>query len=92
MNDKYSLAFDDVKILCHLTDINRYVEISLTNKKFIRIDRPKKYDFSVSTETLCFLFKNNFSRGTVLINGRIQFNYDYAFLFFVFFSYHMQII
>jgi hypothetical protein len=31
------------------------------------------------------LFKNKFARGTVTINGRVQFNYETAFRFFVFF-------
>ena len=42
-------------------------------------------DFTVTAETLCFLLKNNFGRGTVTINGRIQFNYPSAHRFFIFF-------
>jgi hypothetical protein len=32
-----------------------------------------------------FLLKNNFGRGTLTINGRIQFNYPSAHRFFIFF-------
>ena len=39
----------------------------------------------MTAETLCFLLKNNFGRGTLTINGRIQFNYPSAHRFFIFF-------
>lgn len=43
------------------------------------------YDCAVSSETLVFLLRNNFARGTLTVNGRIQFNYELAHRFFIFF-------
>ena len=60
------------------------LEISLFNRKLI-VDNSEAYDCEVSSETLVFLLNNNFGRGTVTVNGRIQFNYDLAHRFFIFF-------
>jgi len=67
-----------------ISDKNCVLEISLFNKKLV-VDNSETYDCSVSSETLVFLLKNNFGRGTVTVNGRIQFNYDLAHRFFIFF-------
>ena len=42
-------------------------------------------DITVTAETLCFLLRHKFGRGTVSINSRIQFNYPSAHRFFIFF-------
>jgi len=60
------------------------LEISLFNRTLI-VSNSEAYDCEVSSETLFFLFNNNFGRGTVTVNGRIQFNYESAHRFFIFF-------
>ena len=60
------------------------IEFSLFNKRLI-VDKSEVYDCILSSETLVFLLKNNFGRGTVTVNSRIQFNYDFAHRFFIFF-------
>jgi hypothetical protein len=67
-----------------ISDKDYVLEISLFNKKLL-VDNLEAYDCEVSSETLVFLLKNNFGRGTVTVNGRIQFNYDLAHRFFIFF-------
>ena len=67
-----------------INDKDCVLEISLFNKRLI-VDNSEAYDCAVSSETLVFLLKNNFGRGTVTVNGRIQFNYDLAHRFFIFF-------
>jgi len=67
-----------------INDKNCVLELSLFNKKLIA-DNSEAYDCAVSSGTLVFLLKNNFGRGTVTVNGRIQFNYDLAHRFFIFF-------
>jgi len=42
-------------------------------------------DVDLSSETLAMLFKSRFGRGTLTINGRVQFNYPTAHRFFGFF-------
>ena len=68
-----------------LEDINKKVEIKLFSKEFSTLDFESEVDFSVSSETLIFLLKNSFSRGTISINSRIKFNYNFAHRFFIFF-------
>jgi UDP-MurNAc hydroxylase len=72
------------KLVIFLTDINMTITVSLFNKKII-FNTKAKYDCKISSETLIFLLKNNFGRGTVTINSRIQFNYDRAHKFFLYF-------
>jgi len=67
-----------------ISDKDCVLEISLFNRKLI-VDNSESYDCEVSSETLIFLFNNNFGRGTVTVNGRIKFNYDLAHRFFIFF-------
>lgn len=67
-----------------ISDKDCVLKISLFNKRLL-FDNSEQYDCEVSSETLVFLLKNNFGRGTVTVNGRIQFNYDLAHRFFIFF-------
>jgi UDP-MurNAc hydroxylase len=76
-NENFSLR---VKII----DKDCVFEISLFNKR-LKVGNSNAYDCAVSSETLVFLLKNNFGRGTVTVNGRIQFNYAFAHRFFIFF-------
>lgn len=76
-NKNFSLR---VKII----DKNCILEMSIFNNCII-VNKSKIFDCAVSSETLIFLLKNNFGRGTVTVNGRIQFNYDTAHRFFIFF-------
>jgi len=69
-----------------ITDLNSTVSIGLFQKYF----KEQKHEVEnvaaqISSETFCFLMKNAFGRGTVTINGRIQFNYDHAHKFFLYF-------
>ena len=68
-----------------LEDINKKVEIELFSKDFSILAFESEVDFSVSSETLIFLLKNNVSKGTISINSRIKFNYNFAHRFFTFF-------
>jgi len=67
-----------------ISDKDCVLEISLFNRTLI-VSNSEAYDCEVSSETLFFLFNNNFGRGTVTVNGRIQFNYESAHRFFIFF-------
>jgi hypothetical protein len=67
-----------------INDKDCMIQISLFNKRLI-VDKSEVYDCVLSSETLVFLLKNNFGRGTVTVNGRIQFNYNSAHRFFIFF-------
>ena len=49
------------------------------------IDINEKSDCELSSETLLFLLKNKFARGTITINSRIKFNYENAHKLFIFF-------
>lgn len=73
----------DFNIRIKINDKNCILELSLF-KKLIR-NATGIYDCAVSSETLLFLLKNNFGRATVTVNSRIQFNYDFAHKFFLFF-------
>ena len=68
-----------------LEDINKKVEIELFSKDFSILAFESEVDFSVSSETVIFLLKNNVSKGTISINSRIKFNYNFAHMFFTFF-------
>jgi len=74
----------DFSLRVKLNDKNCVLELSLLKKSFIR-STSEIFDCIVSSETLIFLLKNNFGRGTVTINSRIQFSYDFAHRFFIFF-------
>ena len=70
---------------CFLKILIKKVEIKLFSKEFSTLDFESEVDFSVSSETLIFLLKNNVSKGTISINSRIKFNYNFAHRFFTFF-------
>jgi len=67
-----------------ISDKDCVLEIYLFSKTFIA-ENSEAYDCEISSETLVFLLNNNFGRGTVTVNGRIQFNYHLAHRFFIFF-------
>ena len=68
-----------------VSDLDVILSLDLIEGTFSTRHRDQRFDIQVSSETVDFLFKNKFARGTVTINGRIQFNYPTAFRFFVFF-------
>jgi len=68
----------------YLSDLKITIEFSLF-KRLVVISDVRDYDCIISTDTLIFLFQNNFSRGTISVNGRIQFHYPTAHRFFIFF-------
>ncbi|HRH75389.1 MAG TPA: hypothetical protein PLM62_20055, partial [Zoogloea sp.] len=77
----------DFSLVAHLPDLGRAVRLHLFQDRLDLLpeDDASPADFTVTAETLCFLLKNNFGRGTLTINGRIQFNYSSAHRFFIFF-------
>lgn len=77
----------DFSLVAHLPDLGRSVRLHLFQDRLDLMPdgETTPADFTVTAETLCFLLKNNFGRGTVTINGRIQFNYPSAHRFFIFF-------
>ena len=69
-----------------LLDLNQTVSIGLFDYYYNISQKPSSsYCAKVSSETFVFLMKNPFGRGTVTINSRIQFNYEFAHRFFLFF-------
>ena len=68
-------------------DLKKVISVGLFKKYFEVHDNEKEINIAaeISSETFSFLLKNAFGRGTITINGRIQFNYDYAHRFFLFF-------
>lgn len=79
-----SVKNSDFKLRVKISDKNYVLEISLFKKDII-ISRFSDYDCLISSDTLIFLFENRFGRGTVTINSKIQFNYEFAHRFFIFF-------
>lgn len=76
----------DFTIKLAIVDLGVTVEIGLFRPCFeLSEDLVGDCCASISGETFDFLMRNAFGRGTVTINGRIQFNYDYAHRFFLFF-------
>ena len=84
-NSIASKSIADFKVRVMLDDIGIKIEIGLLTNSFIILDQKNEVDFSVSAETFEFLLKNNFGRGTVVVNSRIKFNYPFAHKFFIFF-------
>jgi hypothetical protein len=74
----------DFSLRVRLADKNCVIKISLFKKSFIE-NCSEIFDCEISGETLVFLLNNNYGRGTLTVNGRIQFNYDFAHRFFIFF-------
>ena len=71
-------------LVVRLDDQNTTVRLELFSGEFV-IAPGEDYDVALSSETLAMLFRNKFGRGTVTINGRVQFNYGRAYKFFAFF-------
>jgi hypothetical protein len=73
----------------HLTlfiqDLNQVIQIDLFKESFKILKSNHPYDCKLSAEVFLFLMNNLFARGTVVINSRIEFNYLYAYKFFIFF-------
>lgn len=69
-----------------LTGIERIVEIGLFDEVFEEYAAGgNDWDCKLSCESLLFMLRNKFGRGTITINGRIEFNYPTAHRFFIFF-------
>ena len=68
-----------------VSDLGIVIELDLIDKGFSIHPASNQFDVVLCSEMIDFLFKNKFARGTVTINGRIQFSYETAFRFFVFF-------
>lgn len=78
----------DYSLSLFLTDLNIKIRIGLFNRLFEVMSTNHVCDCDVSSETFSFLLKNKFSRGTIAINSRINFNYETAHKFFIFFFLH----
>ena len=73
----------NIFIKIRITDLNTTIKAGLIESSFEVVNEPES--ISVSSETIDFLFTQLFARGTVSINGRVSFNYEYAHIFFLFF-------
>ncbi len=78
----------DFYLSLFLTDLNIRIRIGLFTRLFEVMSNDHICDCEISSETFSFLLKNKFSRGTISINGRINFNYKTAHKFFIFFFIH----
>ena len=76
---------EDFILSLQILDLNLVVSIGLLKNHFKVEQNKKNVAAEISSEIFDFLLKNSFGRGSVTINGRIQFNYDYAHRFFLFF-------
>lgn len=68
-----------------LSENNKCIELFLFRKELKVHEKDFVYDISLTSENLLFLLKYNYGRGTILINSCIQFNYELAIKFFIFF-------
>jgi len=73
--------FDAEETYIKVTDWNTVIKYDIKNKTFEEVSQLEN-DISMSSECLCFLIENKWGRGTVLISGRCQINYDNANNFF----------
>ena len=79
---------EDFSILIKILDQEIYLQIWLFKKKieFKNLHKENsKLVCELSYEMIIFLLKHNYGRGTLTINGRIKFNYEYMHRFFIFF-------
>jgi hypothetical protein len=78
---------EDFIISLRIFDLKKVISIGLFKNFFKLHDEEEKINITaeISSETFSFLLKSAYGRGTITINGRIQFNYDYAHRFFLFF-------
>ena len=77
----------DFSLVVRLPDLARSVRLHLFQERLEALpeEATPEHDIQVTAETLCFLLRNQFGRGTLTINSRIQFNYPSAHRFFIFF-------
>ena len=68
-----------------INDLDLKISIGLLKNHFVVEENVPKYCAKISSETFSFLMNNPFGRGTITINSRAEFNYDYAHQFFLFF-------
>lgn len=68
-----------------INDLGLNISIGLLKNHFVVEERVSRYCAKVSSETFSFLMNNPFGRGTITINSRAEFDYDYAHQFFLFF-------
>jgi len=73
--------FDAEETYIKVTDWNTVIKYDIKNKTFEEVSQLEN-DISMSSECLCFLIENKWGRGTVLISGRCQINYNNANKFF----------
>lgn len=66
-----------------ISDLNTTIKVGLVDSFFCEVN--DRASVSVSSETAKLLFTQLFARGTITINGRIEFDYDTAHMFFLFF-------
>ena len=77
----------DFSLVVRLPDLARSLRLYLFQERLevLPAEAAPDHDIQVTAETLCFLLRNKFGRGTLSINSRIQFNYPSAHRFFIFF-------
>ena len=71
-----------------IRDFNLIIEIYLFTKKiniFNHENEKQIYDVILSAESVLFLLKNKFGRGTIMVNSRVEFVYERIHKFFFFF-------
>ena len=79
---------ENFSIIIKLLDQEKYLKIWLYKKKVIftnKLQQNSKLVCELSSEMIIFLLNHNYGRGTITINGRIKFNYEYMHRFFIFF-------
>ena len=73
--------FDAEETYIKVTDWNNVIKYDIKNRTFEIVSQLEN-DIEMSSECLHFLIKNKWGRGTVLISGRCQINYEKANNFF----------
>ena len=74
---------EEFSLLVRIKDFDLTLELGLFTYKFLKSD--EEPDCEMTSETLFFMLKNKFSRGTISVNSRLSFNYPSAHRFFIFF-------
>lgn len=65
----------------HLHDLNKTLEFDISRDSLIEIPY-SPFDISMASDSLDFLLRNKFGRGTLNINGRFQLDYKNAWKFY----------
>ena len=73
--------FDAEETYIKVTDWKNVIKYDIKSRTFEIVSQLEN-DIEMSSECLHFLIKNKWGRGTVLISGRCQINYDKANNFF----------